>query len=112
LQFKGGVNCGKLSAGILGRSRKFYRLFGDTVVTSARMCQSSVPGTVQISESLHHLMGDLEPARGDIREVKMKGKGMVNCYVVNDKSGTSYDLESYKYKPEAHAPWPTTVPDP
>jgi class 3 adenylate cyclase len=66
------------------------------VVTSARMCQSSVPGTVQISESLHHLLGDLQPARGEIRQVKMKGKGMVSCYVVNDKGEASYDLESYK----------------
>lgn len=96
MQFKAGVNCGKLSAGILGRSRKFYRLFGDTVVTSARMCQSSEPGTVQISEPLHHLMGDLQPHRGEIRQVKMKGKGIVNCYVVDDNASMPYDLEAYK----------------
>lgn len=94
-KFKAGVNCGKLSAGILGRSRKFYRLFGDTVVTSARMCQSSIPGTVQISESLHHLIGDLKPERGEIRAVKMKGKGIVNCYVIQQSS--TFAPEGYKF---------------
>ena len=50
--FKAGLHHGVLSSGILGRSRRFYRIFGDTVVTSARMCQHTVPGTVQISEEV------------------------------------------------------------
>lgn len=53
--FRAGLHFGKLSAGILGRSRRFYRIFGDTVVTSARMCQHTDPGTVQISDSVMYL---------------------------------------------------------
>lgn len=50
--FRAGLHYGQMSAGILGRSRRFYRIFGDTVVTAARMCQHTDYGTVQVSEQV------------------------------------------------------------
>jgi class 3 adenylate cyclase len=50
--FRAGLHYGPMSAGILGRSRRFYRIFGDTVVTAARMCQHTDYGTVQVSEKV------------------------------------------------------------
>jgi hypothetical protein len=47
--FKAGLHAGPLSSGILGRTRRFYKIFGDTVVMAARLSQNARPSTVQIS---------------------------------------------------------------
>lgn len=57
--FRAGLHYGQMSAGILGRSRRFYRIFGDTVVTAARMCQHTEYGTVQVSEKVWTILRSL-----------------------------------------------------
>lgn len=51
-EFRAGLHHGPLSAGILGRSRRFYRIFGDTVVMAARMSQHTSKDNVQISSAV------------------------------------------------------------
>lgn len=50
--FKAGVHAGPLGAGILGRTRRFYKIFGDTVVMSARLSQSAKANSVLISSKV------------------------------------------------------------
>lgn len=73
-KFKAGLHHGEVVAGIVGRSRRFYRLFGDTVVTAARLCQSAPVGKAQISEELDEAMGDKGPKRGEWYTVPLKNK--------------------------------------
>jgi len=86
---KKGCDVFKFKAGILGRSRKFYRLFGDTVVTAARLCQASTCGQVRCSVHMHETLGDVVPTRNTVEEVQLKGKGMVNTHLFMADDGVA-----------------------
>ena len=68
-------------AGVIGRRKFIYDLWGDTVNTAARMESHGVPGRVQVTEAVaDRLEEDLgaEP-RGTI---EVKGKGPMKAYLV------------------------------
>lgn len=46
-----GVNSGEVIGGVIGRSRSFYRVFGDTVNIASRMMSQGAPGHIHISEA-------------------------------------------------------------
>ncbi len=69
-----GLHAGPLVAGVLGRHRFVYDLWGDTVNTAARMESHGAPGRVQLTADVAARLGAgwrFEP-RGD---VEIKGKG-------------------------------------
>ncbi len=51
IKFKVGIASGPIVAGIIGSSRKFYRLFGDTINTASRMKHHGKHKHVHMSES-------------------------------------------------------------
>jgi adenylate cyclase len=74
VQFRLGMNSGPLIAGVLGKHKFHYDIWGDTVNTASRMESSGVPGKIQITGATHDLIKDEFHCvpRGN---VVVKGKG-------------------------------------
>ena len=74
-----GLHTGDAVAGVIGRQKFVYDLWGDTVNTASRMETHGVGGRIQVTEQLYRRLNDrytLEP-RG---EVEIKGKGLMPTY--------------------------------
>jgi class 3 adenylate cyclase len=68
-------------AGVIGRRRFIYDMWGDTVNTASRMESHGVAGQIQVGEAAYRLLRDryaFEP-RGDI---EVKGKGRRAAYLL------------------------------
>ena len=85
LQLRIGINSGPVVAGVIGRRKFLYDLWGDAVNIASRMESAGTPGRIQISQQTYELLKgefDLEP-RGTIA---VKGMGeMETWYLVGGR---------------------------
>ncbi len=83
-QLRIGIHSGPVVAGVIGRSKFSYDLWGDTVNVASRMETDGVPGWIQISKATHDLVGDCFSfeERGT---VPVHGKGTMTTYLLNDE---------------------------
>jgi adenylate cyclase len=76
-----GIHTGKVIAGVVGKNKFAYDIWGDAVNVASRMESSGAPGKVNISGSTYELVKDLFTCeyRG---KVKAKNKGEIDMYFV------------------------------
>jgi adenylate cyclase len=77
-----GVHTGKVVAGVIGKNKFAYDIWGDTVNVASRMESSGAPGKVNISGTTYELVKDLFNCtyRG---RIQAKNKGEIDMYFVD-----------------------------
>jgi class 3 adenylate cyclase len=84
LELRIGLNSGPVVAGVIGRQKFSYDLWGTTVNLASRMQSSGLPGSIQVSAATHDLLAggfQLTP-RGT---VACKGLGEVRTYLLHGR---------------------------
>jgi class 3 adenylate cyclase len=81
LSIRIGLHTGPVIAGIIGKNKFAYDLWGDTVNLASRMESQGQPGCIQITPLTHERLKDkyLFQARG---RVEVKGKGEMTTYLL------------------------------
>jgi len=80
LQMRIGIHSGPAVAGVIGKKKFVYDLWGDAVNTAGRMESYGLPGAVHVSAATAELLKgrfDLQP-RG---EMEVKGKGIMQTFL-------------------------------
>lgn len=76
-----GICSGEVVAGVIGRKKFIYDLWGDTVNTASRMESHGKPGRIQITESTWELIKENHTAIS-AQEVDIKGKGLMKTWLL------------------------------
>ena len=81
LRMRIGLATGPVVAGVIGRHRFIYDLWGDTVNTASRMESTGIPGRIQMTDATYQRLRDRYPFE-DRGEIEVKGKGRVHAYLI------------------------------
>ncbi|MCZ6568159.1 MAG: adenylate/guanylate cyclase domain-containing protein [Actinobacteria bacterium] len=84
LQLRIGIATGPVVAGVIGKRKFSYEIWGDTINSASRMESEGVPGRIQVTEDVYQRLRDryrFEP-RGVI---PVKGKGDMRTYFLEQR---------------------------
>ena len=106
LEVRIGIDTGPVVAGVIGRAKFIYDLWGDTVNTASRMESHAVPGTIQVTQRAYEQLREqyeLRP-RGTI---EVKGKGPTTTYLLlgrRDQHARSASRDRHDHAPKDRQP--------
>ena len=79
VQIRVGINTGALVAGVIGKTKFIYDIWGDTVNVASRMESTGAPMRIHVSESTYGYVKNDFAWQGPV-QVEVKGKGLMNGY--------------------------------
>ena len=79
VQIRLGINSGPLVAGVIGKSKFIYDIWGDTVNVASRMESTGSPMKIHVTEETRAQTANLFPYDENI-EINVKGKGLMKTY--------------------------------
>ena len=99
LKVRIGVDTGAAVAGIIGKRKFLYDLWGDVINTASRMESHGVAGRIQIPDATRERLGEpfLLEERGVI---SVKGKGEMHTWFLNARMTDSIDAEFAALRPD------------
>jgi adenylate cyclase len=90
LQVRIGIDTGPVIAGVIGRAKFIYDLWGDTVNTASRMESYAPPGSIQVTERTFERLRGLYDF--SLREtIDVKGKGPMRPYILLGRRGDNQE---------------------
>jgi class 3 adenylate cyclase len=76
-----GLESGPVVAGVIGRHKFIYDLWGDTVNAASRLESHGLPGRIQVGEGAHRLLRDRYEFE-DRGEIEVKGGRRLRAYLL------------------------------
>jgi len=91
LEMRMGIGTGPVVAGVVGKKKFIYDLWGDTVNLASRITGEGLPSAIQCDDATHRRLADrfdFEPPQ----VIQLKGKGAITVYrLIGRKPGFSGD---------------------
>ncbi|MBQ9539124.1 MAG: hypothetical protein IJU95_07620 [Treponema sp.] len=77
-----GLNRGPVSAGVIGKTKFVYDVWGNTVNVASRMESACSPGGIRVSQAVYDRLKDSDIKFSEPIECDIKGKGLMTTYDV------------------------------
>ena len=94
-----GINTGPVVAGVVGKKKFAYDIWGDSVNVASRMESNSQAGRINVSENTYQLIKNKFHCeyRG---EIEVKNKGLMKMYFIESSKETSV-INDIQIKPKS-----------